>query len=447
MTYEELMRLYGEAGGQPYREPNPVTGGSDMNYYDANPVGSEPAPVTLPDGRVATFDPFGRFIVSDPATGSGTAYGSDGTPYAYQEDQRSRWVRFRDDGGLLAVGLPILASVAAPYLLGSGSAAASEAAALAAAENGILGSTVGMAPGTASAYGAGSLSAAELAALAAAENGIIGSTVGMAPGTAAAYGAGPAGIAGLEAAGSGAFLGEGVASGVPAWDAAATAAGLPLTTPLPPLPSSDIPLDYSNEGRNYPTPESTQGPGGSPTNTGPSASTLDFSRLLTNPNLMRLLGLGAGALLGATSDDSSGSKGSGAPQGFQGQLPQFSLSRQYTPRTDPNRRPGSGGAHRYFTDTYTPLAQGGIAALQPRMINGPGDGMSDSVAAHIDGKQKAALADGEFVVPADVVSHLGNGSTGAGAKRLYAMMDRIRQARTGSDKQAPAVNTRKYLPV
>lgn len=445
MTYEELMRLYGEAGGQPFRQPNSVTGGSDMNYYDANPVGSEPAPVTLPDGRVATFDPFGRFIVSDPATGSGTAYDSDGTPYAYQEDQRSRWVRFRDDGGLLAVGLPILASVAAPYLLGSGSAAASEAAALAAAENGILGSTVGMAPGTAAAYGTtgAGISALDAAALAAAENGIIGSTVGMAPGTAAAYGAGPAGIAGLEAAGSGAFLGEGVTSGVPEWDRAATRAGVPLAAP----PGSDIPLDYSNEGRNYPTPESTQGPGGSPTNTGPSASTLDFSRLLTNPNLMRLLGLGAGALLGATSDDSSGSKGSGAPQGFQGQLPQFSLSRQYTPRTDPNRRPGSGGAHSYFTDTYTPLAKGGIAALQPRMINGPGDGMSDSVAAHIDGKQKAALADGEFVVPADVVSHLGNGSTGAGAKRLYAMMDRIRQARTGSDKQAPAVNTRKYLPV
>jgi len=92
------------------------------------------------------------------------------------------------------------------------------------------------------------------------------------------------------------------------------------------------------------------------------------------------------------------------------------------------------------------FARGGIADLQPRMINGPGDGMSDSVPANIDGKQQAALADGEFVIPADVVSHLGNGSSDAGARRLYAMMDRIRHARTGSADQAPAVNAKKYLP-
>ena len=64
-----------------------------------------------------------------------------------------------------------------------------------------------------------------------------------------------------------------------------------------------------------------------------------------------------------------------------------------------------------------------------RMLKGPGDGMSDSIPAQIGGKQPAALADGEFVIPADVVSHLGNGSTDAGAKQLYAMMDRIRDAR------------------
>jgi hypothetical protein len=56
------------------------------------------------------------------------------------------------------------------------------------------------------------------------------------------------------------------------------------------------------------------------------------------------------------------------------------------------------------------------------------------------------LADGEFVVPADVVSHLGNGSTEAGAKHLYAMMDKIRKARTGKKKQAPQVKAEKYLP-
>ena len=81
-----------------------------------------------------------------------------------------------------------------------------------------------------------------------------------------------------------------------------------------------------------------------------------------------------------------------------------------------------------------------------RMLKGPGDGMSDSIPATIGRKQPARLADGEFVVPADVVSHLGNGSTDAGAKRLYGMMDKVRQARTGKKKQAPAVKAEKYLP-
>lgn len=81
-----------------------------------------------------------------------------------------------------------------------------------------------------------------------------------------------------------------------------------------------------------------------------------------------------------------------------------------------------------------------------RLLKGPGDGMSDSIPAQIGKRQPARLADGEFVVPADVVSHLGNGSTEAGAKQLYAMMDKIRRARTGRKKQAPEVKAEKYLP-
>ena len=101
----------------------------------------------------------------------------------------------------------------------------------------------------------------------------------------------------------------------------------------------------------------------------------------------------------------------------------------------------------------TDMASGGITSLgsyaaggNPRLLKGPGDGMSDSIPANIGGKQPARLADGEFVVPADVVSHLGNGSTDAGAKKLYSMMDNIRRARTGRKKQAPAVKPDKYLP-
>ena len=98
------------------------------------------------------------------------------------------------------------------------------------------------------------------------------------------------------------------------------------------------------------------------------------------------------------------------------------------------------------------MANGGIAALGAysdggRMLKGPGDGMSDSIPAVIGRKQPARLDDGEFVVPADVVSHLGNGSTDAGAKKLYSMMDKVRQARTGKKKQAPAINPDRAMPV
>jgi hypothetical protein len=95
---------------------------------------------------------------------------------------------------------------------------------------------------------------------------------------------------------------------------------------------------------------------------------------------------------------------------------------------------------------------GGITSLGGysdggRMLRGPGDGMSDSIPAVIGKKQPARLADGEFVVPADVVSHIGNGSTDAGAKKLYAMMDKVRKARTGKKSQGKQINPNKYLPV
>ena len=85
------------------------------------------------------------------------------------------------------------------------------------------------------------------------------------------------------------------------------------------------------------------------------------------------------------------------------------------------------------------LARGGY-------LQGPGDGMSDDIPATINGDEPAALADGEFVVPADVVSHLGNGSSEAGSKQLYAMMDRIRKARTGRESQGKEIKPGKYMP-
>ncbi len=109
---------------------------------------------------------------------------------------------------------------------------------------------------------------------------------------------------------------------------------------------------------------------------------------------------------------------------------------------------------KQFTDIpKVNAATGGIIALsrggKPTpggYLDGQGDGMSDSIHATIANKQPARLADGEFVVPADVVSHIGNGSSKAGAKRLYSMMSKIRQARTGTAKQGKQINPNKYLP-
>ena len=70
---------------------------------------------------------------------------------------------------------------------------------------------------------------------------------------------------------------------------------------------------------------------------------------------------------------------------------------------------------------------------------------SSDLPAQIDGKQEAKLSHGEFVIPADVVSHLGNGNSDAGAQRLYDMMDRIRKARTGNTKQGKQINPNKYM--
>jgi hypothetical protein len=107
----------------------------------------------------------------------------------------------------------------------------------------------------------------------------------------------------------------------------------------------------------------------------------------------------------------------------------------------PSFNPSVAMGPTYFAGMNAPrgYAHGGY-------LDGQGDGMSDSIPATIEGKQPARLADGEFVVPADVVSHLGNGSSKAGSKRLYAMLDKVRHARTGNKKQGKEIKADKYLP-
>jgi hypothetical protein len=128
----------------------------------------------------------------------------------------------------------------------------------------------------------------------------------------------------------------------------------------------------------------------------------------------------------------------------------------------PSRRPGQldlgpvgGERGKYDNQESVLAAQGGIMGYNlggyasggnPRLLRGPGDGMSDNIPATIADRQPARLADGEFVIPADVVSHLGNGSTEAGAKKLHEMMNSVRKARTGNPKQGKKINPSKFMP-
>ena len=110
--------------------------------------------------------------------------------------------------------------------------------------------------------------------------------------------------------------------------------------------------------------------------------------------------------------------------------------------------PASSNAGRVSKGTALNLNSGKQEAQYAHggYLDGQGDGMSDSIPATIEGKQPARLADGEFVVPADVVSHIGNGSSKAGSQRLYSMLDKVRKARTGHTKQGKQINPNKYMP-
>ena len=180
--------------------------------------------------------------------------------------------------------------------------------------------------------------------------------------------------------------------------------------------------------------------------------------------------------------------GGGGYSGYRGSIPTYTAQRTMNaipqtvaaptaanPQATMPRRPGSGGI-TYFTPMQylTPaqvaaqtapaapaepvvkvagggLMNGGIASLGGysdggRLLRGPGDGVSDSIPATIGGKQPARLADGEFVVPARIVSELGNGSTEAGARKLYEMMDRIKASRKKAKNIAADTKAAKHLP-
>lgn len=157
------------------------------------------------------------------------------------------------------------------------------------------------------------------------------------------------------------------------------------------------------------------------------------------------------------------------PSGYQGGIPNYTYNREQLPPNASGQRPGAAG-RRHFTDgtfqrngtlqqaaqqqmqqdaaQQQNFAEGGIATVKdPRYLRGESDGMADEIDTSIDGKDPAALSHGEFVIPADIVSHLGNGNSEAGAKVLEEMMARVRRERTGNPQQGKEIDPNSVLPV
>lgn len=168
-----------------------------------------------------------------------------------------------------------------------------------------------------------------------------------------------------------------------------------------------------------------------------------------------LMGYAGGGPIEQMSNDNAIGANTGFPQAY------LHNNAYATPYQTPTSQNVLTGASDVRVDPYTgeqKMATGGISDAGynlgsysdgGRLLRGPGDGVSDSIPAVIGKKQPARLADGEFVVPARIVSELGNGSTEAGARKLYAMMDRIQAARgktVGKGRVAKNSRSEKYLP-
>ena len=181
------------------------------------------------------------------------------------------------------------------------------------------------------------------------------------------------------------------------------------------------------------TPSATMGPLGAAqgTATPTYSATTAAKNLFTNPGGV-ISNLGGG-------DMTKGALKAGAiglPGVAGAMVPDMTTAEEnQMTKYDPNRR-----LNLNMNTGLRLLNEGGY------LETGMGDGMSDDIPSSIDGEQPAALSENEFVVPADVVSGLGNGSSDAGAEQLYAMMDRVRKARTGNEKQGREIMPQEYMP-
>ncbi len=203
--------------------------------------------------------------------------------------------------------------------------------------------------------------------------------------------------------------------------------------------------DFNNWEYEEPPPDLSTPDGSSSTTKPPSDTKPPGSSTSTDSNWMKdLLKLIVAGGLGYAASKSGSGRGTLKPVGGKGPDPK---ARRWDPKTQTYYS-------NYTGERIYKAAGGGISGLPRneykaggRYLSGPGDGMSDNIKANIDGVQEARLADGEFVIPADVVSHIGNGSSNAGAKKLHDMMNRIRHARTGNPRQGRQIKAEKYLPV
>ena len=198
-------------------------------------------------------------------------------------------------------------------------------------------------------------------------------------------------------------------------------AGTQTPTPIPDVP------EYGNQGLNFGKERRYFNP---------------VYRPIDNDAAKKIYNLAEGGPVEAMSDANAIGMNTGYPQadidtGAYATPYQQPISRDMIPDTQEAQFAGGGISH------LGDYSDGG------RLLRGPGDGISDSIPAMIGKKQPARLADGEFVVPARIVSELGNGSTEAGARKLYAMMDRVQKARgktVGKGKVAANSRSTKYLP-
>lgn len=291
-----------------------------------------------------------------------------------------------------------------------------------------------------------------------------------------------------------------VAATVPASDTTSADPGLQVWDPTSEtwVPQGTAPTSTADTGLQEPTAADVAA-----ANNGDSSALSKLLQFARNPdnslNYTKLLNMGLGVAGAGWALNNVGKSNLQAQAGYKGGIPDLSAVRQQVPQATSGATLGAQG-RRYFTDTqYTPaaglpaaqaaaqaqaqqlqaqqshqqaiaptpapnydaffgrtpqqiaqqpqptqnLAHGGIAG---HYLRGSTDGMADKLPTTIDHKQPAALSHGEFVIPADVVSHLGNGNSDAGAKQLYDMMARIRKARTGNPKQGKEINPSKFMP-